>query len=380
MMNTQQDDQISNMDSATGQPLSVGKTLREAREQLGLSVNDVANRIKFAPKQIEWLEAEDYVRLPEAAFVRGFVRSYARLLELDPARLLSGLPSSHVQASSTQEVKSVEIPLPSALSARRHNIIWLAAALVIAVSLAIFERLHDRVPEVAEPVAKATVESSTVEGSAAANTKVEPLDLPNVSAESESVALEEQKKPAVPAPLPAVRTVPAAAPKAAVTAAPQPAPQPVVRAAPVTASQPVVRAAPAPAPQQSVPPKAASTAPLPQPWQPFPQKTAPAVAAPVATAASAPVSEEPKVNAEINASEHKLRLELDEDAWIEVKDASDKILISKMHSAGSLVRVTGKAPLLVTVGNARAVRLFDNGKKINLERYTTAEVARVKLK
>ena len=82
----------------------------------------------------------------------------------------------------------------------------------------------------------------------------------------------------------------------------------------------------------------------------------------------------------INTTEHSLRLEFDEDAWAEIKDANDKVLISRMHPAGSLVRVTGKAPMLVIIGNARAVRLFDNGKKINLERYTTAEVARVKLK
>jgi hypothetical protein len=34
----------------------------------------------------------------------------------------------------------------------------------------------------------------------------------------------------------------------------------------------------------------------------------------------------------------------------------------------------------LTLGNAHAVRLFDNGKQVNLERYTTAEVAKVKLK
>lgn len=87
----------------------------------------------------------------------------------------------------------------------------------------------------------------------------------------------------------------------------------------------------------------------------------------------------PEVNAEISASEHALRLEFDEDAWVEIKDGSDKILTSKMHTAGSLVRVTGKAPLSVTIGNAHAVHLLDNGKKINLERYTTAGVAHVKL-
>jgi hypothetical protein len=51
-----------------------------------------------------------------------------------------------------------------------------------------------------------------------------------------------------------------------------------------------------------------------------------------------------------------------------------------MHPAGSLVRVSGRGPLLVVIGNSKAVRLFDNGKNINLEKYTTAEVARVNLK
>ena len=306
-MNTQQDNQMSNMNSVAEQPLSVGKTLREAREQLGLSVNDVSNRIKFAARQIEALEDDDYVRLPEAAFVRGFVRSYARLLELDPTHLLSSLPSSHVQASSVQEMKSVEIPLPSAFSPRRHNIILLSAGLVIALSVAIFMRLHDRVPEAAEPVTKTTVQA---------------LELPNVTTDSATAQLSEQNQLSVSAP------------------------------------QQTVSVAPAPAPQQAVR----------------------AVPAPAVTAGSAPVSEQPDVNTQINASEHALRLEFDESAWVEVRDGNDKILISKMHTAGSLVRVTGKAPLLVIIGNAHVVRLFDNGKKINLERYTTADVARVKLK
>jgi cytoskeleton protein RodZ len=79
-------------------------------------------------------------------------------------------------------------------------------------------------------------------------------------------------------------------------------------------------------------------------------------------------------------ADHSLRLEFDEDAWIEIKDGEDKVLTSRMHTAGSLVRVAGKSPLDVTIGNAHAVRLFDNGKSINLTRYTTADVARIKLK
>ena len=111
-MNNQDDSKVAEINNMSGRTPSVGNMLREAREQLGMSVNDVANRIKFAPRQIESLEADDYVRLPEAAFVRGFVRSYARLLELDPAVLLASLPTSHVPTASTQPVKSVMCSCP----------------------------------------------------------------------------------------------------------------------------------------------------------------------------------------------------------------------------------------------------------------------------
>lgn len=328
MMNTQQDNQISNVNGTAEQPVNVGKALREAREQLGLSVHDVANRIKFAASQIESLEAGDYAQLPEAAFVRGFVRSYARLLELDSAPLISGLPSSHVKTSSVQEAKSIDIPLSSAFSSRRYNIILLSAGLVIALSVAIFMYFHDRVPVVTEPVT---------------NTTVQPLELPNITTESATAQLPEENQ------------LPASAPQQTGTAVPVQAPQPAVRTAPVKT--------PALAPRQPVLPKAVR-----------------AVPEAAVTAGSATASgEEPKASAEKNASVHALRLEFDEDAWVEVKDGSDKILTSKMHAAGSLLRVTGRGPLLVTIGNAHAVRLFDNGKNINFERNITADVAHVKL-
>src|SRR5512139_1689119 len=86
---------------------SVGAALREGRELLGLSVADVANRIKFAPRQIEAMEADDFGQLPEMAFVRGFVRSYARLLEIGATPLLAALPQKHLPLSLAIESKPV---------------------------------------------------------------------------------------------------------------------------------------------------------------------------------------------------------------------------------------------------------------------------------
>jgi cytoskeleton protein RodZ len=67
---------------------TVGRKLRAAREAAGLSLADVAQSLKFTPRQIELLEADDYASLPGMTVVRGFIRSYAKLLKLDAEALL----------------------------------------------------------------------------------------------------------------------------------------------------------------------------------------------------------------------------------------------------------------------------------------------------
>ncbi len=68
-----------------------GVQLQRAREARGMSVSDVADVLRFSPKQIELLESDRYDDLPGATFVRGFVRSYAKLLKLDVIPLLAAL-------------------------------------------------------------------------------------------------------------------------------------------------------------------------------------------------------------------------------------------------------------------------------------------------
>lgn len=73
---------------------SVGGQLRAAREAAGLSLDEVAHALKFSPRQIEALEADDYAALPGVTIVRGFARSYARLLKLDAETLLRQLEAA----------------------------------------------------------------------------------------------------------------------------------------------------------------------------------------------------------------------------------------------------------------------------------------------
>lgn len=145
---------------AVAAPSSLGATLREARERLGLSVADVAGQIKFAPRQIEALEADDFQHLPEMAFVRGFVRSYARILQLEPQSLLALLPQPEFVVTALKS-DSVEAPFPSARSAYQQNLIWLGAALVLAVLVTIFAVWHYTTPQVQDEPTQAEMEAET---------------------------------------------------------------------------------------------------------------------------------------------------------------------------------------------------------------------------
>lgn len=78
-------------DAAVAPAEGPGAILRRGREARGLGVDDVAAALKLTPRQIRAIEAEDFASLNGKTFARGFVRNYARVLELDPAPLLAVL-------------------------------------------------------------------------------------------------------------------------------------------------------------------------------------------------------------------------------------------------------------------------------------------------
>ena len=152
--NTEQGDS-----SITAPPPSLGRMLREARERLGLSVADVADQIKFAHRQIEALEADDFRHLPEMPFVRGFVRSYAKILHLDAQMLLAVLPQTET-VSTQLEPASVEVPFPVAHSVQRQNMVLLGVALLLAVLVVAFAVWHFTTPQTSAVVTRAETQVS----------------------------------------------------------------------------------------------------------------------------------------------------------------------------------------------------------------------------
>ena len=95
-----------------------GEFLAARREELRLSIEDVAGRLKLAPRQVVSIEANDFGSLPGMAVVRGFIRAYAKLLEIDPQPLVAMLSHEPNPAFGPIVVRR---PLPSpAFSGRRY--------------------------------------------------------------------------------------------------------------------------------------------------------------------------------------------------------------------------------------------------------------------
>lgn len=113
-----------------------GARLQAARETAGLSLDQVAQQLKLAPRQVRALEEEDFAQLPGRTFARGFVRNYARLLNLDAEDLLSQLPDAErtpaLEAPALQSTGAMIAELPTASVAQPGLTRWLIPIVLAA--------------------------------------------------------------------------------------------------------------------------------------------------------------------------------------------------------------------------------------------------------
>lgn len=121
---------------------SVGTTLRSARVAQGLTIQEIADRTKYGVRQVDALERDDIACLPQGTFLRGFIRSYARVVQLDPAMLLSATETHTEHHFDMTDVQDGGEPLPLAGVTQRKNIYLLLAALLIALGIALFLFSH----------------------------------------------------------------------------------------------------------------------------------------------------------------------------------------------------------------------------------------------
>jgi len=115
----------------------VGARLRLAREMRSLSVSDVAQTLKLGPRQVEALENGDWQALPGQTFIRGFVRNYARMLQIDPAALMEQLdaqldkPADSLNVSETRRTA-----MPSSQPRRDRTVVFAGLVLLVLAGVA----------------------------------------------------------------------------------------------------------------------------------------------------------------------------------------------------------------------------------------------------
>lgn len=331
----EQADQPAAPGNASGIP---GKTLQSQRETMGWSVEQVADQLKLAPRQVLALEAGDYASLPSPAVTRGFVRAYAKLLRIDAAPLVSMIelnmpPEARAGAQSAMAAARRE-QKPAAFSETRFPINgkrrslplgWIAAVVIVA-------------------------------GAAVAAWQFNLIPSLNRDVESgDTMVLE---NPAAGVVAPGVAAPGAAAP---------------VQQGLINPSVPLI-SVPSPSSQGTAPAGAPTTTPT-TPAAPAAAPAAAPVTAP-ATATPAPVAAAPAA-----AGANTLVLNVRADSWIEVRPSGGgRPLISRLVKAGSTESVEVAGPVNLTVGVPGAVTATLRGANVPLPQQPGKTIARVALK
>lgn len=117
---------------------SPGALLREARESRGHSIEEVAYALKLTPKQVAAIEQDSFDLLPGPTFARGFVRNYARIMNLDAAPLLLALEHRMSQGQvELAPLSNAAGTLPASAGARGVPRLLLVLLLAVAIALVV---------------------------------------------------------------------------------------------------------------------------------------------------------------------------------------------------------------------------------------------------
>lgn len=310
--------------------ISAGVQLATLRQERGWTVEQVASQLNLAARQIQALEDDNYAALPGMVIVRGFIRSYSKVLRVDPAPILAA-----IKEDAATVVPSVLPPERSPLSASFSETKLLTSgqrgvspktiiggSLLVAAALLAYAGQH------------MGWWSHGVSGSAAkVEEKLAPIELAQEPVETVTeVPAPEEVVEAKPAEAKATETKPAEVSK--------------------PANEPAVAVAAAPA--------AASP-------------TVPAVAKP------APVAAAPKPAALVDGK-NALVISVREDSWVEIKGADNNILLSRLLKAGTAEAVPVTAPVSVVIGNAAGVDVTLRGAPVDVVSGNSSNVARLNLK
>ena len=311
-------------------PTNPGESLRQAREIKGWSVAEVATQLNLTPQRLAQIEAGAFDKLPGTTFARGYIRAYAKLLEMDQNRLVmefDQFTGTDASGSSVHALGRIEEPVRYSQSILR----LVSFLLLLALIGAGFLWWQDQGRPVAS-LADLGLEHVEVEG-ADGTTQVHSLAEP----EDQAVIAAQGNEQSSPLLLPVES---GEAPEAA-----------------STAEQPAAEAGTAESAQE-----------------------APAAPVSDAPAAPAPASAvEPATPVAVSAGQGVLNVQFTADCWTQVTDADGKVLLSALKRSGERIELAGKAPLELRLGFARGAQVAYNGESVDVAPHMTGETARLKL-
>lgn len=332
-----------------------GQILKEAREAKGLSQREVADQLRLRKQIIELLEVDDYSTFSTPTFIKGYLRAYAKLLDLDDTELFQAY-----KAKGFQEVQSSQ--MQSFSRRKKHqendNRLMLITYVVIIVVIALviwwwqepdlgFNEKANGTQESSEVApTDADGEADSVGGIEISNQPTEPQIRPDeedavleseVEAEDTNVAVESVQEP----------TAEGEELNSESTGDTLAGAEPVTEE---TDNDSSLESA------EEATPEAQS---------------AEADAEPVEAAqVAAEQSEQPE------ASSPSLVLDFNEECWVKIDDATGETQAVGVKAAGYRMPVPGEAPFSVTLCKPEAVNVSFNGNAVDMSQFRTGRVAR----
>jgi len=114
-----------------------GTRLRAARESRKLSLEDIGSRLRLNPDIIHFLESGNFQSTPPAIFMRGYLRSYARLLDFNDSDIQNALTAAGLKNGTDTPLmpRTQNSPERTQMAPWLY---WVSVALVITLAFIVF--------------------------------------------------------------------------------------------------------------------------------------------------------------------------------------------------------------------------------------------------
>ncbi len=313
--------------------LVAGQMLAQQREKLGVDIVECADTLKLSVSKVKALESGDDSPFTSEIFIRGYLKNYAKLLNLPVNDIL------YYYDSQKQQVEGEEIEQARQQSAKKTRwwLPYFIGLLIVAAWFVVSDYLdsQNQLALQSDPSTETVSEATSSENSLV-------LVTPTV----ERIAQPETLQP----------TAPSEQESSATIELNNTQELPVQTA---TAEQPIIEALGREAISDSI----SDAGELPN--------DEPAVEAETAASAAATPEEQGAQFATRSStgepdSLDTLSFTFEEACWVEVVDASNSRIVSSLREAGSKLSVTGKAPFSIILGNINGASLQFNGESVEL--------------